>query len=181
MSQKPVGIEPRARLSSKQHPWRLNIFQGASLPLDPRGCLCSLLSTSHAGSIKATHRSSPLLWQHLQITYSKKSWDEQQPAQEVLTGQTHACNDLAKKCIEMYLSPAWGLFGATDGTAYREATRSARACSQLTEGHMVAIAWQKNSTKRKVCLGGCCCCASPRRVWLRARWHHLQSNPPQHL
>ena len=44
----------------------------------------------------------------------------------------------AQRCT--YPQPR-GLFGVTDGTEYGEATSSPSACSQLTEGHMVEIAW----------------------------------------
>lgn len=110
MSQKLVGREPCARSSSEWHPQRLHIFQGASFPLDPCGHLFSLPAQARQAASRQLTPCSPYFGGISKSPTPKKSWDELQLTQHLLTGQTHACNDLAKKCTKMYLSPAQGSF-----------------------------------------------------------------------
>lgn len=146
-----AGRDPHARPTSKQHPWRLQIFpDSGSVQLfvsTPQHKLCRQHhsdSTQHLLPLAASPNPSP------------KSWNEVHPSQQPLTGWTYACSDLDKNCTGMCRwSQPMGSFGAIDGTAFGEAKSLTSTGSQQTKSHMAKTEWLGSVTIIRGVKGTC--------------------------
>lgn len=130
--------KPCARLTSKQHPWRLQIFPDpGSVQLfvfTPQHKLCR---QDHSDS---TQLSLPLAASpnHLLQRAGMMCTQPRNHSQDELV---HAV--IWTRTAQRYLSPPMGLFGAIDGTAHGEAKSTG---SQLTKSHMATTEWLGNVT-----------------------------------